>query len=462
MAVFVLDTNKKPLMPCSEKRARLLLKRKRAVIHRMEPFTIRLKDRKRKHSTLQPQRLKLDPGSKITGFSVTREQGENESSVVLLGELKHKQGIKDSLDSRRSLRKNRRNRKTRYRKARFDNRKRCKGWLVPSLRARVTQTLNLIQKIRKLTPIDYFSMELVKFDLQKMQNPEISGIEYQQGELQGYEVREYLLEKFGRKCAYCHAEGIPLEVEHYVAKSRGGSDRISNLTIACRDCNEEKGNLLPEEWIERLTKSKKKIDKVRLENFKKVKSQLKQPLKDAAAVNSTRWFLYNQLKDLGVPVESGSGALTKMNRIQKQLEKEHFFDALSVGESGKKCITNKQNYYVIWSANGRGNRQMARVDKYGFPLHHLDDEKYDKNGKRKGHRERKKSCHDFQTGDIVVAEVTKGKKIGIYRGRVAIRHTGSFNIQDIYTNVTVQGTSYKYCINIQKNDGWSYQKQKLI
>lgn len=448
-------------MPCSEKRARLLLQRKRAVIHKIEPFTIRLKDRKLENSEIQSQRLKLDPGSKTTGFALTRERTEHLTTIVLLGELKHKQGLKDSLESRRSLRRGRRNRNTRYRKARFNNRTRTEGWLPPSLAARANQTINLIKKIQKLTPIYALSMELVKFDLQQMQNPEISGVEYQQGELQGYEVREYLLEKFGRKCAYCHKDDIQLEVEHYIPKSRGGSDRVSNLTLACRECNEEKDNYLPIEWIAILSKSTKKLDKIRLENFKKIEPQLKKPLKDATAVNATRWYLFNQLKSFALPLETGSGALTKKNRFQHELPKEHFFDALCVGQTGGNSINNYLKYHVIWSANGRGNRQMVRVDKFGFPLNHLDKEKYDSKGKRKGHRERRKQFEGFQTGDIVVAEVTKGKKVGKYRGRVAIRHTGSFNIQDIYTNSTVQGISYKYCRIIQKGDGWNYQK-KLI
>ena len=219
MAVFVLDKRKKPLMPCSEKRARLLLQRGRAVVHKLEPFTIRLKDRTQETSNIQPQILKLDPGSKTTGFSIIRRQEKD--IVVVLGELHHKQGIKESLESRRSFRRNRRNRKTRYRKARFQNRKRNKGWLPPSLEARVNQTLNVVKKVMKLTPISSISSEWTKFDTQKLQNPEISGVEYQQGELQGYEVREYLLEKFGRKCAYCEAKDVPLEVEHFIAKSKG-------------------------------------------------------------------------------------------------------------------------------------------------------------------------------------------------------------------------------------------------
>lgn len=114
--VFVLDKHKKPLMPCSEKRARLLLQRKRAVIHRMAPFTIRLKDRTIKESQTQPLRLKLDPGSKVTGFAVLRKDNPEQSTAVLLGEIHHKPGIKSSIDNRRAQRHSRRNRKTRHRK----------------------------------------------------------------------------------------------------------------------------------------------------------------------------------------------------------------------------------------------------------------------------------------------------------------------------------------------------------
>ena len=124
--VFVLDKHKRPLMPCSEKRARQLLERKRAVIHKISPFTIRLKDRVVSKSKTQPLRLKLDPGSKVTGFAILRKDNPEQSTIILLGELHHKPGIKFSLDNRRALRRSRRNRKTRYRKPRFNNRKPAK------------------------------------------------------------------------------------------------------------------------------------------------------------------------------------------------------------------------------------------------------------------------------------------------------------------------------------------------
>lgn len=246
--VFVLDKHKKTLMPCSEKRARKLLQRGRAVIHRMAPFTIRLKDRLAEESRIQPLRLKIRPGAKETGMAVLREDTADKSEVVILLEIRHKPGIKAKLDSRRALRRSRRNRKTRYRKPRFLNRKRKTGWLPPSLEARVNQTVNAVKKLTNLLPLAAISTEYIKFDTQLLQNPDISGIEYQQGEVFGYEVREYLLEKWGRKCAYCGKTGQPLEIEHIVPKSRGGTNRVSNLTLACHDCNQEKDILTAEEY----------------------------------------------------------------------------------------------------------------------------------------------------------------------------------------------------------------------
>ena len=288
--VFVLDKHKKPLMPCSEKRARQMLERKRAVIHRMEPFTIRLKDRTAEESMLQPLRLKLDPGSRVTGMAALDESIPEHGKVIFLGEIHHKKGIKQRLDSRRALRSGRRGRKTRYRKPRFLNRVKPKGWLPPSLEARVNQTMNAVAKLRKLLPITAISTEHVKFDTQLMQNPDMSGIEYQQGELMGYEVREYLLEKWKRKCAYCGKENVPLEVEHIIPRARGGSDRISNLAIACTKCNQKKGTKTAEEF-----------------GYPEVQKQAKKPLRDAAMMNATRWKLFERLKETGLPVECGTG-----------------------------------------------------------------------------------------------------------------------------------------------------------
>ena len=150
MAVFVLDKRKKPLMPCSEKRARLLLERGRARVHRLVPFTIRLVDRTREESVLQPLRVKIDPGSKTTGIALVRESESvddtgactRQAHVLWLAELVHRGAqIRDALTARRAFRRRRRS-TLRYRAPRFLNRKRPEGWLPPSLRHRVETTLS--------------------------------------------------------------------------------------------------------------------------------------------------------------------------------------------------------------------------------------------------------------------------------------------------------------------------------
>jgi 5-methylcytosine-specific restriction endonuclease McrA len=419
--VFVIDSNKKPLSPCHPSVARKLLTQRKAVIFRRYPFTIKL-NKNVENLQSEPIELKLDPGSKTTGIALV--QG---NKVIWGAELTHRgQAIKMSLESRRSLRRSRRNRHTRYRQARFLNRKRSEGWLAPSLQHRVETSLTWVNKLIKLAPIGSIVQELVKFDLQKVENPEITGIEYQQGELQGYEVRQYLLEKWQRKCAYCGTENVPLQVEHIYPKAKGGSNRISNLCLSCEKCNLKKGTQDIKEFLA------KKPDVL-----KRILSQSKRPLKDATAVNSTRWALFNRLKEMGLPVSTGSGGLTQFNRTRLNLPQTHWIDAACVGRiKTLKILTRKP---LLIQATGHGSRQMCRTDKYGFPSRYVPRFKFVKG---------------FQTGNIVKAIVTQGKKIGTYVGRVAVSTTGSFNITT--KQGIIQGISHKYCTTIHKKDGYLY------
>jgi 5-methylcytosine-specific restriction endonuclease McrA len=313
MRVAVLDTTRKPLAPTTSRRARLLLKKGKAAVFRRYPFMIILK-REVVNPTSPDLKLKLDPGSKTTGVAIlNQESGE----VIFAAEIEHRgQTIKSKLDSRRAIRRGRRNRKTRYRKPRFDNRRRPEGSLPPSLESRIENVYAWSRRLLRAYPIKGIALELVKFDMQLMQNPEIEGVEYQQGELQGFELREYVLIKFNHRCAYA-GDNSPcdqvLNVDHLVPRSRGGSNRVSNLVCACRKHNEEKNNLSLEEY-----------GRLRGENFGHVKAQAKPPLKDAAAVNATRWALFNRLEGVGLPIETGSGGLTKFNRMRRGLPKAHW------------------------------------------------------------------------------------------------------------------------------------------
>ena len=416
-------------MPCSEKRARLLLERGRAVVINRYPFTIRLKDRM--GGERQSLQVKIDPGSRYTGIALVRES-EEKLTVLNLFQINHRGlSISENLTSRRAFRSRRRG-NLRYRAARFNNRTKPQGWLAPSLQHRVDTVMAWVKKLQRIVPVTAVSQELVRFDMQLINNPEISGIEYQQGELQGYEVREYLLEKWGRKCAYCGATHVPLEIEHIVPTANGGSDRVSNLTLACRACNQRKGSQSIETFLA------KKPDVL-----KKIKAQAKRPLKDAAAVNSTRWTLANQIKATSLPVELASGGRTKFNRRQQSIPKSHALDAVCVGEIG--TIENWNIPTLEIKCTGRGSYQRTRLDKYGFP---------------RGYLMRKKAVHGFQTGDQVTANVTKGKKIGAYEGRVAVRASGSFNITT--TTGVVQGISHKHCQLISRNNGYGYSFQPKI
>ncbi len=424
MRVFVLDKNKKPLDPCHPARARKLLCSGQARVFRRYPFTIIMLQLEGENCVTHPHRLKIDPGAKTTGIAIL--QG---SRVVWAAELTHRGNqIREALTSRRQLRRARRSRKTRYRKPRFDNRKRADRWLAPSLQSRIENILTWVKKLCRYCPITEISQELVRFDTSAMQNPEISGVQYQQGELAGYEVREFLLEKWGRTCAYCDAKETPLEVEHIQPISRGGSNRLSNLTLACRPCNQKKGNQVLEQFL-----AKKPVLLAR------ILSQAKKPLADAAAVNSTRWKFYENLKATGLPVEVGSGGLTKYNRCRQNLPKTHWLDAANVGKSTPEKLIVEVIQPLLITAKGHGTRQMCRTDKYGFPIRYCS---------------RQKIHFGFRTGDIVKAIVTTGKKIGTYVGRVATRASGSFNIST--KNRLIQGISHKYCQIVHRKDGYQY------
>jgi 5-methylcytosine-specific restriction endonuclease McrA len=423
MFVFVLDSSKKQLNPTHPARARKLLKQGKAAVFKRYPFTIILKEEVERANN-QELRIKIDPGAKTTGLAVLRNE-----VVLWAAELTHRGfQIREALTSRRQSRRSRRNRKTRYRQPRFNSRIRSNEWLPPSLISRVDNILTWVKRLLKLSPVTTISTELVRFDTQLMQNPEICGIEYQQGQLAGYELREYMLEKWHRKCAYCGVTDTQLEIEHIIAKSKGGSNRVSNLTLSCTKCNQKKGSKPIEQFL------KKKPDLL-----KSILAQAKRPLADTAAVNASRWKLFNSLKELGLPVETGTGGRTKYNRCRQSLDKTHWLDAANVGASTPESLRILVSKPLIIKATGHGNRQMCGTNAFGFPIRH---------------RSNIKKHFGFQTGDIVKAIVTKGKKIGSYVGRILCRATGSFDITT--TTGRVAGISHKYCSFIHRSDGYGY------
>ena len=398
---------------------------------RKYPFTIILHDREVESSTVSECRLKIDPGAKTSGLAILRN-----NVVVWAAELTHKGfAIRDALTTRRQLRRSRRNRKTRYRAARFNNRRRKAGWLTPSLNSRVENILTWVRRLLRFCPITAVSQELVRFDLHKMQNAEISGVMYQQGELAGFEVREYLLEKFNRCCVYCGVTDTRLEIEHVVPRSNGGSDRVSNLGVACHSCNQAKGSQDVQDFLS----GKPDV-------LKRVLAQIKKSLADAAAVNTTRWALFERLKAVGLPVETGTGGQTKFNRTRLGLSKTHWGDAVAVGSSTPEQVVVSCHKPLMIKATGYGHRRMCNITKFGFP-------QVNKKGEL-AVRSRTKVVRSFQTGDMVRAVVTKGKNVGTHVGRVTVRATGQFDISTATGKLQI--INWKYCKPIHRQDGYSY------
>ncbi|MBD2361857.1 HNH endonuclease [Anabaena minutissima FACHB-250] len=426
MYVFVLDKNKQPLDPCHPARARELLKKGRVAVYKCYPFTILIKDRELEHSVTHSHRVKIDPGSRITGMTVLQE---NTARCIFAAEISHRGfQVREALLSRRQLRRSRRSRKTRYRQPRFLNRTRRDGWLPPSLQSRIENILTWVNRLRRICPITAISQELVKFDLQKLEQPEIQGVDYQRGELFGFEVKEYLLVKWQHQCTYCGIKDVPLQIEHIVAKSCGGTNRVSNLTLACQKCNQAKGNQPIAQFL------KKKPDLLN-----RILAQAKKPLVDATAVNATRWELYRRLQQTDLLVEVGSGGRTKWNRVKRGIDKSHWADSLCVGASTPEKLIMKNIKPLLITAKGHGTRQRCRPDKFGFPKAHAPSLKY---------------FQGFITGDIVKAHIPTGKFAGTYTGRIAIRFRPSFVL---HTSEKKFDVHPKYLKTIHKADGYEYK-----
>jgi 5-methylcytosine-specific restriction endonuclease McrA len=315
-------------MPASPAKARHLLDNRQAVVVRRTPFTIQLLYGSSGYK--QDIALGIDAGYTTIGFSAVTDNEE-----LIAGELILRNDIKRLLKRRAAYRRTRRIRKW-YREPRFNNRGK-KGWLAPSIKHKLDSHIRLIEKLKKILSITRITVEVASFDTQKMQSPEISNIEYQQGELQGYEVREYLLEKFRRKCVYCGKKDIPLEIEHIIPKSRGGSDRVSNLTIACSECNQGKGNQTAEEF-----------------GHPQIHAKAEKSLKATAFMNIVRSRIVNILG-----CDQTYGHITKHDRIELDLEKSHVNDAFVIAGGNDQ---ERANHICTGKQVRRQNRSLFKAN----------------------------------------------------------------------------------------------------
>jgi len=318
-------------MPTTQHTGKKLLQQGKATVVQRCPFTIQLNYAT--GETRQPIKLGVDLGYTKLGFSAKTDKLE-----VISGTLTLRQDVSNKLEEKRRYRRSRRARLG-YRPPRFNNRTRPEGWLTPSIQHRHDSHIRLVDKLETLLPIPFKRIEVTNFDTHKMQQPEITGVEYQQGTLQGYEVKEYLLDKWGRTCAYCGRKDVPLEVEHIIPKSRGGTNRVSNLTISCRACNVKKGDQTAKEF-----------------GYPHIQRQAKQPLKAPTCLNNIRWRIVEQLE-----AEHTYGYITKYQRNKLGLEKSHINDAFVIagGINQERC----RPYEVI---QVRRNNRSLQKNRKGF------------------------------------------------------------------------------------------------
>ena len=356
--VYVLSKNGQPIMPTKNyAKVRLLLKSGKAKVVNRCPFTIQL-TRTCKTFT-QEISLGVDAGSKHIGLSATTKK-----NVLFEADVTLRNDIVDLISSRRELRRSRRNRKTRYRKARFLNRVKSKkaSWLAPSIKHKVDSHLTMITKVHKILPISKIVVEVASFDIQKIKNPEISGVEYQQGEqLNFWNVREYVLFRDGHQCQCCKGKSKDkvLNVHHIESRKTGGN-APNNLITLCETCHNgfHKGTV--------------KLPK----NIKRGIS-----FRDATFMGIMRWAFYNKLKEMYQNVSLTYGYVTKNTRIKNNLPKEHYIDARCISNNPlaeslnevfyyrKVRCHNRQIHKVNFKKGGIRKRNQASYEVCGFRLY---------------------------------------------------------------------------------------------
>ena len=309
----------KPLMPCTPRKARLLLKQKKAKIVGYKPFTIQLQ-----YATgeaVQEIVVGVDEGAKHIGIALV-----SQGKVLAKGEIELRRDVHSLLLSRAQYRRGRRFRKTRYRKTRFLNRKRSDGWLPPSIQAKLDANFMWIDKFCSLVPSPKVRIEVGKFDVAKMINPNIQGVDYQHGQTYGYyDVRYFVFARDEYTCQVCKKKNKILHTHHIIYRSKGGTDRADNLITVCSDChtseNHKQGGILYQ-WMCEHKKTR----------------QYKEP----SFMNILRRRTFQKYPD----AEITYGSETSPRRKELGLDKTHYNDAIAI--TGVEAIKdNEQECFWI-------------------------------------------------------------------------------------------------------------------
>lgn len=399
--VYVLNIQGKPIMPCKEAKARKLLKQNKAKIAKHEPFTIQLLFEC--ENQVQEVSLGVDAGSKHIGISATTEK-----QVLYEADVELRNDIVNKLSSRREARRTRRYR-LRYRPTRFNNRVRSKrkGWLAPSIEQKINTHIQTIKHLHEVLPITKIVVETAQFDIQKINNSEIQGEEYQQGEQLGFwNVREYVLFRDNHECQHCHGKikDERLNVHHIESRKTGGN-APNNLITLCETCHNayHKGE-------------------IRL-NIKRGKNY-----RDAAFMGIMRKTLLNRLRTVYPNVKETYGYITKNTRKSNNLPKEHYVDARCISGNPQ---ANTLDYYLYQKCTRKQNRQIHKnnVIKGGIK----------KNNQLNG------NIFGFELFDSVIYQ---RKKYFVF-GK---RKTGYLDIRDLFGNKVNNGSiSYKRLKRICNN-----------
>lgn len=385
--VYVQDIDGKPMMPTTRHgKVRRLLKANKATVVNLCPFTIQLTYKSTDHK--QPVTLGIDAGAKHIGFSATTEKEELFACETIL-----RTDIVDLLSTRSQNRRTRRSR-LRYRKPKFNNRvfSKKKGWVAPSVKQRIDSHLNEVNEIHKILPITKIVIEAAQFDTHKMKNPNISGIDYQNGEQLGFwNVREYVLFRDGHKCSYCKGKSKDLILNiHHIESRKTGGDSPSNLITLCETCHKEYH----------------------------LKVRRGKSLRDAAIMGIMKWRLYDELKSRYSNVSMTFGYITKYNRIKYGIEKSHTSDAFVIS---KNFNAKRIEYQYLKRLVRRHNRQIHKM-------------KILKGGKKKNNQA------PFEVfGFRLFDKVLYNNEINFIYGR---RKSGNFNIRD-FNGENPKDVSYK-------------------
>lgn len=335
-------------------KVRILLKNKKAKVIKRCPFTIQLAYDSTNYT--QDITLGVDSGSKHIGLSATTR-----NKVLFESDVELRNDIVNLLSIRRQNRRTRRNHKTRYRKPRFNNRRRKEEWLAPSVQNKVDSHLTVIRKVHEILPITKVIVEVASFDIQKIKNPIISGTEYQQGEqLDFWNVREYVLFRDGHICQCCKGKSKNkiLNVHHIESRHTGG-DAPNNLITLCETCHTS--------YHKGIVKLPKTIHRG-------------MSFKDATFMGIMRWAFYNKLKEIYPNVNLTYGYITKNTRIKNSLPKEHYTDARCISGNPKAISSgtvyyqkkvrchNRQIHKNTILKGGIRKRNQAPYDVMGFRL----------------------------------------------------------------------------------------------